>query len=340
MNYTVYSVEDFATDEYFIQWVKNPTAESNAFWSAWLSKNPAREAAIKEARQIVLMLNFKETRAPEGKFLEIWERISDSDNLRVLDIAADDVKVRSQSPLRNWYRIAAAFLLATAAVIYVFVNRQHTTIIQTAFGESRSLFLPDSTKVTLNANSVLRYAADFNENNREVWLDGEAFFAVVRKKDNQNFRVHTGELQVEVLGTRFNVNTRRGTSRVVLEEGKVMLDIPDGDKSSQLIMLPGEFVEVSGETKKIEKKKVEVGNYSSWRLNKLMFIGTSLEEIARLLEDNYGYRVEFKNDSLKRLLFTGSAAVDNPRELIEKLNKVFDLNIQQEEANDLIIQYK
>jgi hypothetical protein len=49
--------------------------------------------------------------------------------------------------------------------------------------------------------------------------------------------------------------------------------------------------------------------------------------------------VEFKNDSLKNMRFTGSAAVDNPRELIEKLSKVFDLNIQQE-ANDLIIQYK
>jgi ferric-dicitrate binding protein FerR (iron transport regulator) len=99
-------------------------------------------------------------------------------------------------------------------------------------------------------------------------------------------------------------------------------------------------VEVSGETKKIEKKKVAVDNYSSWRLNKLMFIGSSLEEIARLLEDNYGYNVIFKNDSLKNMLFTGSATVDNPRELIEKLNKVFDLNIQHEGTNDLIIQYK
>lgn len=341
MNYTVYSVEDFVTDEYFVQWVKNPTAESSAFWSAWLSKNPATEATIKEARQIVLMLNFKETRAPEGKFLEIWEKISDSDNLKVLDISADHAEARRQNPLGKWYRIAAAFLLATAAITYMYVSRQDTVVIQTAFGESRSLFLPDSTKVTLNANSVLRYsAADFNGKNREVWLDGEAFFAVVRKKDNQNFRVHTGELQVEVLGTRFNVNARRGTSRVVLEEGKVKLDIPDGDKSSQLIMLPGEFVEVSGETRQIAKKKVEVSNYSSWRLNKLMFISASLEEIGQLLEDNYGYKVEFKNDSLKSMRFTGSAAVDNPRELIEKLNKVFDLNIQQEGTNDLIIQYK
>jgi transmembrane sensor len=340
MNYTVYSVEDFVTDEDFVQWVKNPTAESNAFWSAWLSKNPTREAAVKEARQIVLMLNFKETRAPEGKFLEIWEKISDSDNLKVLDSSIDHAKKHRQSPLAKWYRMAAAFLVATAAITYMYVSRQDT-VIQTAFGESRSLFLPDSTKVTLNANSVLRYsAADFNGKNREVWLDGEAFFAVVRKKDNQNFRVHTGELQVEVLGTRFNVNARRGTSRVVLEEGKVKLDIPDGDKSSQLIMLPGEFVEVSGETRKIAKKKVEVSNYSSWRLNKLMFISASLEEIAQLLEDNYGYEVEFKNASLKNLRFTGSAAVDNPRELIEKLNKVFDLNIQQEGTKDLIIQYK
>jgi transmembrane sensor len=339
MNNSVNTIEDLVTDAYFIQWVKNPTDESNAYWNAWLSKNPGKEPIVREARQVVLMLSFKETEAPEGKFLEIWEKISDSADRKVLDISADGTAENSPRRFSGWYKMAAAFLVATAAVAYVLVNRTSTIVVQTAFGESRALFLPDSTKVTLNANSVLRYTSDFNDKNREVWLDGEAFFAVVRKKDNQNFRVHTGELQVEVLGTRFNVNTRRGRSKVVLEEGKVKLDIPDGDTKSELIMEPGELVEVSKGTKHVEKKKVEVSNYSSWRMNKLVFVATPLEEIAQLLEDNYGFKVKFRDEALKTQKFTGSAEVDNLHELVDKLNKVFDLNIQQE-GNDVIFQYK
>jgi transmembrane sensor len=338
MNYTAYTTEDFVTDEYFIQWVKNPTEENNAFWNAWLSQHPHKEATVREARQIVGMLNFKETRAPEGKFLEIWERIAAVDDRPVLDVyQRGEATQRERSNKGMWYKVAAAFVVATAAIAYAVINRPGPVIIHTAFGESRSLFLPDSTKVTLNANSTLRYAADFNENNRQVWLDGEAFFAVVHKKNNQNFRVHTGELNVVVLGTRFNVNTRRGTSKVVLEEGKVKLDIPDGNTTAELYMQPGELVEVSKETGHVQKKKVAADDYSSWRQNKLVLVSTSLEEIAALLEDNYGYAVQFSNDELKRLLFTGSASVDNPGELVEKLNKVFDLKIQLN-GKDMIIQ--
>jgi transmembrane sensor len=338
MNYSVYTVEDFVTDESFIQWVKNPTDESNAFWSAWLSRNPGKESAIREARQIILMLTFKQTHAPEGKFLEIWERISDTDDRKVLDICSDDTANNNLPRFRKWYRIAAVFLLATAAIAYSLFHGPETVIVQTAYGESRALFLPDSTKVTLNANSTLRYTSDFNEINREVWLDGEAFFAVVHKNDNRNFRVHTDELEVEVLGTRFNVNTRRGTSKVVLEEGKVKLDIPY-DNSPEVVMEPGELVEVSSGTREFERKKVDVSNYSSWRMNKLVFVGTPLAEIAQLFEDNYGFKVEFKDVTLENQLFTGSASVDDPHELIGKLNLIFGLNIQQR-GNDLVFQYK
>ena len=340
MNYSSYTVEDFVTDESFIQWVKNPTEESNAFWNAWLSQNPHKESIISEARQIVQMLSFRETHAPEGKFLEIWEKISDSADRKVLvDMAAVGSGQKQMRPFQRWYRVAAVFLLAAAAVLYTFVTRPDTIVVQTAFGESRVLFLPDSSKVTLNANSVLQYHRDFKENDREVWLDGEAFFAVVHKKDHQNFRVHTDELEVEVLGTRFNVNSRRGKSKVALEEGKVKLDIAREGKKIEVIMKPGELVEVSKEAQQFEKKIVEVSNYSSWRSNKLVFVSTSLIEIAQLLEDNYGFTVEFRDENLKGERFTGSASVDNLDELIDKLNKVFGLNVQRQ-GNSLIFQYK
>lgn len=333
MDYTIYTTEDFVTDEYFIQWVKNPTSESNAFWNAWLSRHPEKEPVIKEARQIISLLHFKEVKAPEGKFLEIWGNIVEAEERSPLEITPASYHNNSRQFIPWWYKLAAACLLVAAVLVFTILNQGNMVTVQTAFGESRTLFLPDSTKVTLNANSTLRYAVDFNRNKREVWLDGEAFFAVVHKIDNRNFLVHTEELQVEVLGTRFNVNSRRGKSKVVLEEGKVKLDIPagkDGKKNAAMFMQPGDLVEVSKETRKVEKKKVEVDNYSSWRQNKLVFVSMSLEEIAAMLEDNYGYEVSFEDEALKDLRFTGSASVDNLQELLQKLSKVFGLRIRQE----------
>lgn len=336
MDYTIYATEDFVTDEYFIQWVKNPTEESDAFWNAWLSKNPAKEETIKEARQVILMLYFREEKAPQGKFLEIWGNIVEAEERNVLEITPDIDPPRQQWN-NVWYKVAATFLVVATALTYMIVRWNNTVTIQTAYGESRTLFLPDSTKVTLNANSTLRYAADFNASTREVWIEGEAFFAVVHKQDNRNFLVHTEELQVEVLGTRFNVNTRGGKSQVVLEEGKVQLAIHDDQKENeQLVMQPGDLVEVSKKTKEVMRRKVEASNYSSWRQNKLVFVGTSLEEIATLLKDNYDYDVRFQNDEVAQLLFTGSARVDDPQELLHILGKVFGLTIRQEGRSVLI----
>ena len=343
MDYQFYSVEDFVTDEYFIRWVKNPTEESNAFWSAWLSKNPSKEPIVIEARQIVLTLQFEEEKPAEDKFLAVWTGITtslDRDEVKMSPLQSGDAG-RGAVPPRpyKFYKWAAAILLLAVAGAYLFSRQagEGSVVFITAYGESRTLFLPDSTKVTLNANSTLRYEPGFTSN-REVWLEGEAFFAVVHKRDKQNFLVHTNELQVEVLGTRFNVNSRRGKSQVVLEEGKVKLDIRNVEGGSALFMKPGEMVEVTRETKQVEKREVQPGNYSSWRNNRLIFISTPFTEIAEMIEDTYGYKVAFSDEQLKTKQFTGSTSLDDPMELVEKLNKVFGLDIQLE-GKEMIIRY-
>jgi ferric-dicitrate binding protein FerR (iron transport regulator) len=268
------------------------------------------------------MLDFKEVKAPDGKFLVLWEKINSLDNQRVLSVD-EPIRQRPRRMIR-WYQMAAASVVIISALAYFIYDRSSDVIIQTQFGESRSVLLPDSTKVTLNSNSSLRYATGFQDN-REVWLNGEAFFVVTSRPNGQNFRVHSDNVQVEVLGTKFNVNNRRGKSQIVLEEGKVKLAVPN--QISPIVMKPGEMVEVSKADNKMKKRTVDTGSYSSWRINKLTFVSTSLEEIAQLLEDNYGYKVTFGAEELKRLEFTGSAPVDDPGELLQKLVKVFDLTI-------------
>lgn len=342
MDYTTYSTEDLATDPFFIAWVKHPTDESSAFWKAWLSKHPDKKDVLNDARQLVLMLDFKETKARDGKFLELWGNILDATaedhtaeaQAHIISIRPSDHHTRDSAPANRhgWYKlIAAACAVLVASMVYVVWQQRATTVVRTTYGESRTLFLPDSTKVTLNANSVLRYASDFAAGEREVWLDGEAFFAVVHTRSNQRFLVHTAELQVEVLGTRFNVNSRRGRSRVVLEEGKVKLDPEEKNPHTpEVVLQPGELAEFSKSETTIGKKKVDANQYSSWRNNQLVFVSATLAEVGHLLEDNYGYTVEFRNEELRQKRFTGSAPVEKLPELFQKLSRLFGLTITQD----------
>jgi len=339
MDYSRYQVEDFVTDAFFIKWVKSPAEEHHAFWNAWLSKHPEARPRVEEARQIVLLLDIKEDVPPDGKFLEIWERINREAAGASEHRMPGEPAIRTTAMLTWVYRIAASLVLAVLfAGSYYYYNHRTITVV-TAYGESRTLFLPDSTKVTLNSNSSLHYSvADFTNRKRAVSLQGEAFFSVLHKRNHQNFLVHTGQLHIEVLGTKFDVNSRRGKTRVVLQEGKVRLDLESENKTA-VIMKPGDLVEFAKSDKAPVKKTVDPDNYLAWKDNRLIFSSTSLMEIAQLLEDNYGYKVIFEKEEIAKRKFTGSSSGENLEELFQKLSLVFDLTIQKE-SNTLIIQYR
>src|SRR5688572_30432076 len=98
MDYIFYKAEDFITDEYFIQWVKQPSEGADAFWNAWISQHPEKEVVIREARQVILALDFKTIKAPKGKSLEIWQKINEADNERIMSVTTD-------APARGSWRV-------------------------------------------------------------------------------------------------------------------------------------------------------------------------------------------------------------------------------------------
>src|SRR5690606_15777064 len=107
----------------------------------------------------------------------------------------------------------------------------------TGYGETRKINLPDGSLVVLNANSELKYESNWQQAPmREVWLQGEAFFEVVKTTEEKQFIVHTGSLDVEVLGTQFNVHNRHQKVQVVLSSGKVKLQPLERQES--LLMNP------------------------------------------------------------------------------------------------------
>jgi ferric-dicitrate binding protein FerR (iron transport regulator) len=247
----------------------------------------------------------------------------------------DEVPVRTmESRVIRWVSIVrvtavAASLAAVAfGVWWIAARTGHAqyAVIRTGYGEIKNVLLPDSTVVTLNANSSMRMPEQWNDaDGRQVWLEGEAYFQVQKKPSTvEKFVVHTRQVDVEVLGTRFNVNTRRQRAVVSLEEGKVRLSVHEGDsavleKKAAMIMRPGQVVVIGIDRKPSINLDKDVATRSGWTRHAFHFDNTSLGEIAAMVEDTYGYKMEAEDSSMLRFAISGDVRVRNIEEMVQVL---------------------
>lgn len=339
-NYLNYSVIDFAMDDDFKQWVKKPTPEIDVFWQSWLENYPERRAVVEEARQVILRMHFAEDNLLQESENRIWnilesvydKQISEKTSRKVLQVNKPaERRFKQVSPQFLSYKIAAAvtLLIVVSVVLYLFINNYTTTTYTTQYGQTKKIILPDRSEVTLNANSTLKFSTDWQKQAiREVWLQGEAFFNVVKiKKGSIKFIVHTPNLDIEVLGTSFNVNNRRKSTVVVLNSGKVKLKSDHDEKENTLVMNPGEQVVFHEDKSAFIKKTVDAKSYSAWIHQKLVFNDTPLIEIAQLLEDNYGFEVDFSKADIARRKFTATIPAGNINTLLTALTESFNLKI-------------
>jgi transmembrane sensor len=234
------------------------------------------------------------------------------------------------------YKVAAAFigiLVCSYLIIYLPNSNQYRTET-TSYGKTREVLLPDGSTVTLNSNSIIKYKSNWSsQEQRVVELQGEAFFKVTHTAGNQKFIVEAGTLKVEVLGTEFNVMTRKSRSFVVLNKGKIKLDVSGED---DYIMKPGEMVEVNPSQSSIMKRMVNPELYSSWRNNVLTFNATPLGDIARVIEENYDLKIEIPDKMLAAERFTGAIPVDEDiNVLLTMLSKSYQFEIKK--TDDAII---
>ena len=334
MNYSEYQVADFATDDFFIQWVKNTTAANEAFWTGWLAQHPQKQEIIEEARLLVEMLSGDEDAMQDWELEEVWQNLNEE--RRNAEIPARN-KARIL-PIKFWQQrgtlVAAAIgiFLLVASGIFFFLQDIPAMEYATRYGEKRTIQLPDSSVVVLNANSKLTVPAKWASSKpREVKLKGEAYFSVTHKLNQQQFIVHTADgLQVEVLGTEFNVSDRGSKRQVVLTSGKVRLHLAGTTKKQQVLMKPGELVTVT-EKGDYTQKTINPELYTAWKDNKLIFYQTSLREIATMLEANYGYEVIMQDSSLANQRITAYLEAGSLNDILVTLSETLDIRITQQQ---------
>lgn len=301
--YEEFTVADFIQDDFFLSWVKQPTSEADQFWEQWMILHPDRKHLVLEARKLVLAVDFRKT-PPEAIPAEaILNRIHTS----IREEVADNTTRSTRAVNPRWLAVAATLFIAVVSgtAFYLMQTADHV-MVHTGYGERKRLVLPDQSVVTLNARSTLRYAPAWDtDEHREVWLNGEAFFEVTKSETSQKFLVHTGNVNVEVLGTTFNVLNRRGKTQVVLNTGRVRLTSDDA-KEKAITMEPGELAELSEGQDDFITRQVNPKLYTSWTSNQLIFQQSTLKDIMQILEDNYGYDVVNHVGELEDVTFTGT----------------------------------
>ena len=164
--------------------------------------------------------------------------------------------------------------------------------------------LPDGSEVTLNRYSQLAYPNRFKEQNREVSLKGEAYFAVSKDK-NHPFIVQTGVVDVRVLGTEFNVEAypRDALVKATLYEGSVAVD---AENDNSLVLVPGELAVYDKEARLLNKSHAtKMDDEIAWKDGALIFSNTSLREISRQLSNAFNVEIVIEGEQLGERKLSG-----------------------------------
>ena len=336
MDYTHYTLPDFLADESFQAYALGTDPEQVAFWKNWLVLHPGKAYDADQAVELLQFMATARKPAAPGLKEEAWEKMQSR-------LDPPRIEVNHHPGRTRWLRYAAALtglLLLASGGLWItgyFTTARYTT----AYGETREVTLPDGSVVVLNANSSLRYPSDWaRDADREVWLDGEAYFSVRKATTSRpdhsrlpvRFTVHTDDLNVEVLGTQFTVSQRQARTLVTLNEGQIRLDVPARTQPEGLVMQPGDQVEYRKGRRKLTRKAVRPEVYSSWTRKVWILDGMPLSEVAQRMEETYGLNVRITDKALAAEKMTGVVPTQNLDVLLEGLTTIFQMQVERQEG--------
>jgi len=237
-------------------------------------------------------------------------------------------------------------------------------------GTKSKLLLPDGTQVWLNSDSKLIYNSSFDDSLREVTLDGEAYFDVV-KDPKRPFIVHTSGINIRVLGTAFNVKSyaQEPTIEATLVHGLIEVEKINEPKSSRIILHPNEKLIFSKPLAKVAAQESDKESSliaaaerelnpqlisinplprnstdsnrieTSWVYGKLLFEGDSFRDLALKMERWFNVKITFRNNKVSNYRFGGVFENENIEDALNYLQMVHAFNYSIK-GNEVVIDKK
>lgn len=232
----------------------------------------------------------------------------------------------------SFLRMAAAAVLLIGILITISLQKgDGNQYISTGKNERRQLKLPDGSEVIMNQNTSLSYnPGDFSYIRKMKLISGEAYF-MIKHDESMPFRVVAGGLTVEDLGTSFNLQIDTKHITVIVNRGKVAM--ADHQTGQRVLLDPREkgVFDKTGTT--IIKSKNDQINFKSWYDKTLQYQQTPLSEVSKDLENIYGKKIIFSNESLKKRKLSAYFKNKSADEIMQIIGVSLRLKVTKEEDN-------
>ncbi len=242
-------------------------------------------------------------------------------------------KARHKTIIKHSLQYAALFIGIFVTIAFILTYKKTITISNNTT-KIKTVKLPDMSEIVLDTNAFITYESTLlKEFNREINFYGNGYFNI--KKDPENkFAIHTNNFDILVFGTKFNLNTNLNNNRIVLEEGKVLLNNFIFNKEKEIEMKPGEIVEYVEKTNEIIYRKTNPDIYNLWINDKINFDEFSIEELIQVVQLYYGKTIIFEDSLIKNKQIGGSAPTDDLSLILQALELITNSKIRK--SNDTI----
>ena len=229
------------------------------------------------------------------------------------------------------YRIAAVLVLGLVlSFSMIYVSRMVGMERVVAENEPVEIILEDGTEVIVNRHSSLRYSRKFDQEERKVYLSGEAWFDVARDTAIP-FVIDAGAALVEVLGTSFNVNAYKDnpTVEITVESGMVAMSAKE-DQKDLIVMKAGSGGSYNKNQRELKLIPTSDPNSISWLTRELFFDASTLQEVVELVNRVYGVNVLIMNEELASCTITVTFRNQTLEAILNVLELTLDLQLTRE----------
>lgn len=251
-------------------------------------------------------------------------------------IQKHEKKRSNRRRILSYTKIAASILviLAINGALWTTLKLEKHTY-QTGSNETLKIELPDGSTALLNSNSSLSYTYNLAFGfERKVELIGEAYFEIAKDAESKRFVINEGDvMEVEVFGTEFNLKNQHPIHKLTLIEGSVKLGYQSEQGNTNRMVVPGETIKLDVENHQLEAKTVaDPIKLLAWQDRKLRMQNESLEEVLSIVTELYDLELVDQTTPTNYQLISGSLPLtDNPNEVIENIEVLFDTKIHLEQ---------
>lgn len=258
---------------------------------------------------------------PEEVQMRIYERLNSC-------LEAEKRPKKAFLRVRSWWKIGIRAAVACVVMglgwsnyrLYQSQSEESARqwMVAAEKGQRAVVMLPDSTKVWLNSDTKIHYPVDYGRKERKVALDGEAFFKVAPNRA-QPFVVEANGMQVEALGTSFNIKAYGNDDKIVASLYTGLVEVGYGDHSLRLRPRESALVDLqTGALTQYEDDTIQ--DIAFWQKDEYVFNGESLEEIARIAERMYNTTILLMDESLKEERYVGTMRNNSLENFLDIIN--------------------